>query len=286
MARNPRYPMYKYILAVLDWTTISVALVMGFNLREHWLSGSNVFADSSVYSEIAFIVCYAGAAVLIFQYFNLYKINVFTTVVDHTAQILKAVLSTVVGIALVSFFTKAPWVIDSRLGVGLFSATAVTLSFALRLICFRSLFLWLSKQSMLRRNVLILGAGKTGRNLALNIHFHGYGGLTVVGFIDEDLPLGYMVFGGTKVVGRTSDLPGIVGSLSVQEIIVCLENVDHKRLMEVVEAATRTGTRGRPGRAARGRAAAPRQGRHRRQEQRRRDRSGLTWLRRLHLAPP
>ena len=239
MAKPSKYPLYKYLLAVLDWMTVSTALLIAFNLREHWLATNPLFVDPSFYAEFAFFIGYGAFSVFIFQYFNLYKINVFIMLVDHTIQVLKALFFTVVGIALVSFFTKAPWVVDSRLAIIYFSLIAALLSIVLRVICFREIFLWLSKSSIFSRNVLIVGAGETGKNLAINLGIHNYGG-NIVGFVDDNLSLGKSVFGGAKVIGRISELGEIISVFSVNEIIICLDNVDHVRMMEVLESATKT----------------------------------------------
>ena len=243
MVKFPKRPLYKYTLAAIDWLTVSAALLMGFNLREHWLPGSGFVLDSAFYRDMTFSFSYGAVGVFIFHYFNLYKINVFTTLVDHTAQVVKAVSVAVVGITVISFFARGPWVIHSRLALAVFFVLAVSFSFAFRLVCFRSVFLWLSKHRILRRNVLIVGAGKAARSLAMNIGVHGHGGLNVVGFIDDDVQAGRPIFGGAKVVGPLSNLPQAVEDLAVQEVIVCLDNVDHTRMMEVVETATKTGKR-------------------------------------------
>jgi len=236
-------PAYKYFLAGLDWVTVSAALFLAFNTREHWLSQEHNLLDVSFVADMSFIVCFGAASILIFQYYHLYKVNIFTTVVDHAVRIVRAVFTTVAGIALLSFFTKAPWVIDSRLAVALFIVVALGLSVVLRLICFRWLFLWLSRRSILHRTVLVVGAGPTGKSLAMNIHLRGHDGLSVIGFLDDDLPVGQAVFGGAKVEGRIADLRQVLDRLPAREIIVCLDNVDHGRMMEVVEAATKTGAR-------------------------------------------
>ena len=240
MAKAKKYPLYKYLLAALDWLIVSTALLMAFNLREHWLSTSLLFIDPSFYAELAFFTGCGVISVFIFQYFNLYKINIFITIVEHTVQVLKALACTVIGIALLSFFTKAPWVVDSRLAIIYFTLIATLMSVVLRVICFRKIFMWLSQSNMLRRNVLIVGANETGKRLAVNLVVHNYGGLSVIGFVDEGLPLGKTVFGGSKVIGRIAELPEIISVFSVDEIIICLDDVDHTRMMEVVDMATRT----------------------------------------------
>jgi exopolysaccharide biosynthesis polyprenyl glycosylphosphotransferase len=43
------------------------------------------------------------------------------------------------------------------------------------------------------------------------------------------------------VVGRISELTSLIASLLVDEVIICLDNVDHTRLMEVLDTATQSG---------------------------------------------
>jgi len=205
LSRTRKYPLYKYLLAALDWAVVSSALLMAFNLREHWFSTSILSVDPSLYAQLAFFVAYGAVSVFIFQYFNLYKVNVFITLVDHTVQALKGLFFTVIGIALLSFFTKAQWVVDSRLAIIFFTLIATLMTVLLRIICFRKLFLWMSKKNILNRNVLIVGAGETGKELAVNLLVHNYVGMTVVGFVDEALPLGKVVFGGAKVIGTIDE---------------------------------------------------------------------------------
>lgn len=240
MFKGSKYPLYKYLLAALDWLIISIALLVASNLREHWLTTSLFYLDPSFYAEVLFFIGYGALSVFIFQYFNLYKVNVFVTLVAHSLQVFKALFVTMIGIALVSFFTKAPWVVDSRLAIVYFALIAGSLSIVLRVICFRNLFLWLSNSNLLRRNVVIVGAGETGRNLAVHLVLHNYGGLTVVGFLDDKLSPGKLLFGGAKVIGRVSELQDIIEIYAVDEVIVCLDDVDHTRLMEVLDAATKT----------------------------------------------
>ena len=241
MSNGAKYPSYKYILAGLDWAVVSVSLMLGIQFRIHVFSAGPVFDQTALLEVVAFVLGYGALSVFIFQYFNLYKINVFITLVEHTLQVLKALSVAVVGIALLSFFTKASWVVDSRLAVLYFAALSTTMMILLRVIIFRKLFIWLSVKNVLRRNLVIVGAGESGKNLALNLAVRSYGGLNVVGFLDDRLPVGKHVFGGAEVLGPISELANVIEATSADEVVVCLDDVDHVRLMQVVDTATRTG---------------------------------------------
>jgi exopolysaccharide biosynthesis polyprenyl glycosylphosphotransferase len=64
------------------------------------------------------------------------------------------------------------------------------------------------------RNVLIVGAGALGRQIASNMGKHPELGCSVCGFLDDRKPLG------NGVVGRTSDLMEVARSLFADEIIL------------------------------------------------------------------
>lgn len=238
MVKSRKYPAYKYILAVLDWFAVSVSLWLGFTLRQQ---GFSFHLDLSFHPETVFVVAYGALSVLIFQHFNLYKLNVFITIVDHSLRLAKALSITVLGIGVLSFFTRASWVVDSRLAILYFALIALVSCVVLRVLIFRNAFLMLTRSGLVLRNVAIIGTGFTAKNLAVSLQMNNPGGIRLVGFIDDALAQGTIVFGGIPVIGRTDDLKALRARNSVQEIIICLDDTDHTRLMNVVEKAASSG---------------------------------------------
>jgi exopolysaccharide biosynthesis polyprenyl glycosylphosphotransferase len=236
-----KYPSYKYLLAGLDFATSCLAFVSAVQLR-----GLSLFQDlfpvrMPTGEEAVFLVACGLVTVLTFQYFNLYKINVFLTVVDHSVQLLKGILSSVLVLALLSFFTKSEWFVESRLVLGYFGVLLVAYTLVVRVLVFRTLFFWLSSQRIYQRRVGIVGAGEAGKRLAVNIFLHPYSGLKVAGFLDDEKPIGTKVFGEANVIGRIEELPDIVKVFRMEEMIICLENTEHSHLMEVMDLATQSG---------------------------------------------
>ena len=70
-----------------------------------------------LYGEVVFLSTYAAISTFVFHYYNLYKVSVFTTVVEQTIRILKALVIIVLGIALLAFFIRAGFIVDSRLAI-------------------------------------------------------------------------------------------------------------------------------------------------------------------------
>ena len=235
-------PAYTYILLVLDWLTIVAALAIGITLRGRGFGGEFSFVGAPLEWEPIFLCLFGAAATFLFQYLGLYRVNVFITVADQTVRILKALFFTILSLALLAFFVRADWIVDSRLAMVYFSAVSIILLIGGRVIVFRNIYLWLSRRKVFHRNALIVGAGENGKNLAINLFLNDHLGLNLVGFLDDELPLGKVVFNRAKVLGRVAELREIVKVFAVQEIIVCLENVDHTRLIGVLDIATATDT--------------------------------------------
>jgi undecaprenyl-phosphate galactose phosphotransferase len=91
-----------------------------------------------------------------------------------------------------------------------------------------------------QRNAVIIGGGDVGKNVAINIFLHDHLGLSLVGFLDDQVPLGKAVFNGAKVIGRPSEVKEICKVFDIHEIIVCLENVDQATFIENLELAVAT----------------------------------------------
>ncbi|MEO8167441.1 MAG: sugar transferase [bacterium] len=235
MPTAKKYAVYKYVLAGIDWVTIVAAYGVAFVFESRWLLDHQNFNQPVVYETIVFVTLVGAAAVFIFHYLGLYQIHVFVTVVHHLVQIIKGLAVLQIAIAVASFFTKANFIIDSRLLILYFAIWASLLMLAVRVVMFRQMYLYLTRNKVLQRNVLILGAGENGRKVAVNLFLHDYTGLRVVGFLDDDLRPGTPVFNGAAVLGNTSALSECVKEHGVEEILICYEKIDHTKLIETME---------------------------------------------------
>jgi undecaprenyl-phosphate galactose phosphotransferase len=191
--------------------------------------------DPLFYGTFVFEGFVGVVAIFIFHYLGLYQIHVFVTVVNHLVQIVKGLGILLMGIAVMSFFTKAAFIVDSRLLTLYFALAAFALLLFIRVVVFRQAYLYLSRNRVLQRNVLILGAGENARNVAVNLFLHDYTGLRVVGFLDDEIREGTPVFNGAKVLGKVADMAAYVKEHVVEEILICFEKIDYTHLMEMME---------------------------------------------------
>jgi exopolysaccharide biosynthesis polyprenyl glycosylphosphotransferase len=107
-------------------------------------------------------------------------------------------------------------------------------------VLFRQAFLQLARHKVFLRNVLIIGAGTNGRNIAVNVAMHNYLGLRIVGYLDDEKPAGTRVFNDLVVRGTLNQLEECVDRFHVTEVIIALEQTDYSALMRILERVTRT----------------------------------------------
>ncbi len=244
-----RYPPYKYILALLDWILINIAFIVALKFHSPEMDVFPLYFPF-ITLEVLFFLGYAVGIILIFQHHCLYRINVFLTVSDQVMGISRALFQAAVGFALLSFFTESRMegifhivdrlIVDSRLTILYFALISFGLLLFFRVFLFRNLFLFLTKNHLYYRSLLIIGAGRTGKSVAANLRSKNPYGLQVIGFLDDKKPVGSIIFKGLKVLGKVSDAPYIVDEHHIDEILVCLDNVSHPSFLEVIGVCLKT----------------------------------------------
>ncbi len=197
---------HKYVLTALDWVAVIVAYVA--SLSAHTPPGMNLLFPVFPYvaKEILFFAAYACAIVLVFHTQHLYKINVYTSVLNQAQRILKSLIIAVVGIALISFFTKGHVFVGSRLVILYFLFFGFLLLFGVRIVVFRTAFLFAMSRGWLPRRIVVVGAGQSAIQMARDIRAKNPFGLEIVGFLEDERPLGSAVFGDLTILGRPRDV--------------------------------------------------------------------------------
>jgi exopolysaccharide biosynthesis polyprenyl glycosylphosphotransferase len=128
----------------------------------------------------------------------------------------------------------------SRIFLGLFFAILIVLTLISRAVI-HEMLAWLRAHGRNYRRVLIVGAGPQGRWTLDRLQSHPELGLRVVGFVDDRSPerLGRKL--GAPHMGRLADLPEILKSHVVDEVLVTLPFSTFGRLQRVMEACNQEG---------------------------------------------
>lgn len=111
----------------------------------------------------------------------------------------------------------------------------IALSYVLILV-WRNLFYYQRKYFKSDTNILILGAGDTGKTMGKEILQRPMLKMNIVGFIDNDENPEKYDYQGIKVVGRTSALKEIIEKNDIKKIIVAIDSqLDYQTRMDISE---------------------------------------------------
>jgi undecaprenyl-phosphate galactose phosphotransferase len=193
-----------------------------------------VIFDLSI-EEFLLLIASNIVFILIFQYFNLYKINVFLTRSAQMITVVKSILYGVVFIIVISFFLKIPIISDSRLFIAVYFLVAAAFMFLARVVLLTYVYKKLLSNNLFRRRVVIVGTGKTALILAQKISFENSIGVEVVGFVDDILPFGSRIFKNLKVISNINNIETLRDKINFNEIIICLDRADHDHLLHIID---------------------------------------------------
>jgi undecaprenyl-phosphate galactose phosphotransferase len=233
------------ILGLLDWACVVTSLIAAIVLRGREFHGelaliSLPYFDIPIYVEYVFLAGYGGVVTIAFNYFSLYRVDVFTSVLNHIVRIVKGLIFAVVGLALLAFFIRSAVILDSRLSMFYFPMICFSLLVGARVVVFRTIYVMVNRRQMFRRRAIIVGTGEAARDVAINVSMNSQLGVDVVGYLDDELPIGHPVFSGAKVVGRLTDVKDSVEAVGVDELIVCVEGLEQSRFLGLLNSCLDT----------------------------------------------
>lgn len=87
--------------------------------------------------------------------------------------------------------------------------------------------------------LLIVGAGEVGRTVMRNVVAHPSLGYHVVGFVDDDPDKGSTNIGRFEALGNTTNIPRLVKALAIDEVIVTLPWMYHRKIVSIIAQCER-----------------------------------------------
>ena len=235
-----QYPKYKYILALADYSLLIVSFVLAVWTRFYEKPADQLLAQPFLLTQALFILVYAFIWIVIFQHFNLYKINIFLTVVEQTIAVIKALVYGLIGMIVASFFIKGMDWVDSRAVIVYFVGFSFFSITLFRTVVFRKLFRLAAEKKILRHRVLIIGTDDTAKIVAVEMDLDESHGFEVVGFADDEMAKGEKVFEDLCVVGKTDELKSLVKQHKIDDIIIAQSEISHDKLLELIDKAKST----------------------------------------------
>jgi exopolysaccharide biosynthesis polyprenyl glycosylphosphotransferase len=230
---------------VLDIVFIAASVYLPYILRYNRLTLDQLinlpliwnkldFRNFSTYSII--FLFWTLLIILILDNYGLYRTDRELTIPKETLLVLKALFFASLPPLAVIFFLKV--MVFSRLIFGI-SALSIFICLSLCRIIKRSYVRNLILQGYNNLNVLIVGAGKTGRMLVEEIRNHPFLGLNIVGYLD-DYKYKIENIRGNKIIGELSDFEKIVKKKFIDEVYITIPSQKQK-VFELTTEAKRLG---------------------------------------------
>ncbi|MCX7610120.1 MAG: sugar transferase [Ignavibacterium sp.] len=232
-------PKYKILLLILDLFILFFSFVLTYNFIISSVINFYGTTDLIYFLIIATLI----PLIYIFNFYNnnLYKTNIFLTRAHQIVSIVKSYFFSSIILIFVLFVIGFPFNLLNRQFIVIFNLTSFILIAFIRVFGLKPLFEKLKNTEVLRRKVLIIGAGKSGKLLAAKLSVEDPIGLEIIGFADDNLPQGTQISNNLKVLGTINELAKQNGKVEYEEAIISIDRITYERLMEIIDLYNQRG---------------------------------------------
>jgi len=222
------------VLVPLDVLSIAVAMVGACAMRQ----SPAVAGGASLFQAWLQIGLFAIPVWLaIYALMHLYSYDHLFGGLEEYTKIIKANSVGTVAIVLLSFFEHDA--ILPRSWVALTWLLSIVMAISLRFL-FRRAVYRVRRHGKLRSRVVMVGANERSRSIAHQLNSDANTGSVVIGFLDDQLPVGFRVLETAPVLGSTSDLVSVIEEPSwrVNEVLIVPEALSWESFRETVHRSS------------------------------------------------
>lgn len=173
--------------------------------------------------------------ILLFDYNQLYKNNVFLTKSIHLINIIKSVLSASISLLLVSFIFNLNIIISNKYNLLLFTTVSFICFSFIRVFFIREIYLLLFNYDIIKHNIVIVGTGSSAKIFATKLLFEFPLKINIIGFFDYKIEKNTPVISGIKCLGNIVELKNFISSTKVDEVILAIDDIDYNQLFNLID---------------------------------------------------
>jgi len=229
-----KIPKYKTLFFVSDIFILLISFIITDIVIHQYHKKVLIEFFNPTLNTVLLLFAFSILYFFIFQYNGLYKINIILVRAAHLTAIFKSIFYGFITIIVISFLIKVTSILDSRLAFFIFTITLLFLSYLIRIEVLSRLYTKL-KNKQLKRNIIIVGGGKAGKLIATKLLFENSIGINIIGFVDDRKVLGEEIIGSKRVLGKIEEIPDIVESNKIDEILIVMDNVSYDRMLEILD---------------------------------------------------
>jgi exopolysaccharide biosynthesis polyprenyl glycosylphosphotransferase len=223
-------------VVVSDVLLINVSMVLGYWMRYElqWFRDISYYHPLSAY--VPFGLLFTVLMMLTFQMDGVYQHWRGRPWLDQVYRIINAAAKSVVVLLAIAFVVQ-PLQYSRLLLIEAGIIAIVVL--ALSRIVQDQIVGWLRARGVGVARVIIVGAGEVGRTVMRTIVARPELGYRVVGFVDDNAEKGRTDIGRFKALGSTHNLVRLIEEEAVDEVIVTLPWMYHRKIMGIVRECER-----------------------------------------------
>jgi exopolysaccharide biosynthesis polyprenyl glycosylphosphotransferase len=156
---------------------------------------------------------------------------------DEAYQILTATATGIILTVFVIVFLFRPF-LYSRL-VFFYAGVLITIFLGFSRVVKRMVRSHLRRKGLGVDRLLIVGAGEIGRTVMRNIVAHPALGYHIAGFVDDDPEKGSTDIGRFSALGSTANIPRLVKEMDIDEVIITLPWMYHRKIVSIIAQCER-----------------------------------------------
>jgi exopolysaccharide biosynthesis polyprenyl glycosylphosphotransferase len=226
-------------VAVADIVLINLAFALAYWLRYEWQWFAEV--DEAFFVPYhSFVPIALATTVFLLSIYKLSGVYNQPRGASWFDEVYRLAAGTATGIVLIVFvivFFFRPF-FYSRL-VFFYAGLFITILLSLSRLGKRILRNHLRKRGLGVDRLLIVGAGEVGRTVMRNIVAQPSLGYHIVGFVDDDPDKGSTDIGRFKALGNTANIPKVVKEMAIDEVIITLPWMYHRKIVSIIAQCER-----------------------------------------------
>jgi Undecaprenyl-phosphate glucose phosphotransferase len=218
------------LLLLGDVVLVACSWLLAYYLRFRW-AGRGWSGAPSLSQFTVYLVPIVAIWMVVLRNMGLYKSRRLAPLREEIFDIVRSSTLALIILIGVAFFMKK--LEPPRLMFLYFWSVSIVL-LCLERALFRLALRVARKSGYNFRRILIIGAGKLGREAAQKIKANSWMGLSITGFLDDHKPLDQLICG-ERVLGKIDDVEAVVQANKIDHVFLTLPARAHERLGFVLE---------------------------------------------------
>ena len=226
-------------VTITDVLLINLAFAIAYWLR-YGLQWFATVDEANFVPYTTFIPISLALTILLFIIYKLGGVYDMPRGASWFDEVYRIMTGTATGIILIIFVLVLFFqpTLYSRL-IFFYAGILVTVFLSISRLGKRYLRNRLRKRGLGVDRLMIVGAGEVGRTVMRNVVAQPVLGYHVVGFVDDDPDKGNTDIGRFKALGNTSNIPRLVKELAIDEVIITLPWMYHRKIVSIVAQCER-----------------------------------------------